>query len=106
MGALAPAQAARGEARAAESQLDHLVISAYRVGSYRGAAAVCQTTPKTVRRVIERHEAGGAGAERKPRERNYEEAPAVAAAVLAATRVSASSHLVAAGNRIAAPKGN
>ena len=42
------------------------IISAYReVGSYRGAAAICETTPKTVRRVIERHEAGG-GPERKP----------------------------------------
>ncbi len=49
------------------------IISAYReVGSYRGAAAICETTPKTVRRVIERHEAGGAGGERKPRERNYD----------------------------------
>ena len=48
------------------------IISAYReVGSYRGAAAICETTPKTVRRVIERHEAG-AGPERKPRDRNYD----------------------------------
>lgn len=49
------------------------IISAYRdVGSYRGAAAICATTPKTVRRVIERHEAGGVVPQRKPRERNYE----------------------------------
>jgi transposase len=49
------------------------IISAYReVGSYRGAAAICETTPKTVRRVIERHEAGEGGPERKPRERNYD----------------------------------
>ncbi len=41
------------------------IISAYReVGSYRGAAAICETTPKTVRRVIERHEAGGVAPER------------------------------------------
>ena len=41
------------------------IISAYReVGTYRGAAAICGTTPKTVRRVIARHEAGGAGPER------------------------------------------
>lgn len=49
------------------------IISAYRdVGSYRGAAAICATTPKTVRRVIERHEAGGVVPQRKPRSRNYE----------------------------------
>jgi hypothetical protein len=41
------------------------------VGSYRGAAALCATTPKTVRRVIERHEAGGVAPQRKSRERNY-----------------------------------
>jgi transposase len=49
------------------------IISAYReVGSYRGAAAICETTPKTVRRVIERHEAGAAAPERQPRARNYD----------------------------------
>ena len=41
------------------------IISAYReVGSYRGAAAICGTTPKTVKRVIARHEAGGRAAVR------------------------------------------
>ncbi len=35
------------------------IISAYQqVGSYRGAAALCGTTHKTVRRVIAAHEAG------------------------------------------------
>ena len=35
------------------------IISAYReAGTYRGAAAISGTTPKTVRRVIARHEAG------------------------------------------------
>jgi transposase len=50
------------------------VISAYReVGSYRGAAAVCGTTHKTVKRIIDRHEAGGAGlAVRKDRGHNYD----------------------------------
>ena len=39
------------------------IISAYReVGSYRGAAAISGTTAKTVKRVIARHESGGAGA--------------------------------------------
>lgn len=43
------------------------IISAYRqVGSYRGAAELCGTTHKTVKRVIERAEAGG---EPPPRER-------------------------------------
>ena len=36
------------------------VIAAYRdVGSYRGAAEICGTTHKTVRRIIEAYEAGG-----------------------------------------------
>ncbi len=35
------------------------VIAAYReVGSYRGAAAICGTTHKTVRRVVQAHLAG------------------------------------------------
>jgi transposase len=63
------------------------IISAYReVGSYRGAAAMCATTPKTVRRVIERHEAGGVGPERKPRERNYEPVAELVAAKIAKTQ--------------------
>ena len=34
------------------------VLAAYReVGSYRGAAAICGTTYKTVRRIVEQHEA-------------------------------------------------
>ena len=48
------------------------IIAAYReVGTYRGAAEMCATTPKTVRRVIARHEAGGASPSRRPRARNY-----------------------------------
>jgi transposase len=48
------------------------VISAYReVGTYRGAAAMCGTTPKTVRRILERHEAGGTPSPRRDREHNY-----------------------------------
>jgi hypothetical protein len=53
------------------------VIAAYRdVGTYRGAAAICGTTHKTVKRIIEAHEAATAGkspAERVPRARNYDE---------------------------------
>jgi transposase len=48
------------------------IISAYQeAGSYRGAAEICGTTHKTVKRVIERAEAGGARPARKDRERNY-----------------------------------
>lgn len=50
------------------------IIAAYRqVGTYRGAAVMCATTPKTVKRVIDRHEAGGQAPERKERGRNYEQ---------------------------------
>jgi len=49
------------------------VIAAYReVGSYRGAAAICGTTPKTVKRVVARHEAGGARPARRARGHNYD----------------------------------
>jgi transposase len=50
------------------------VISAYRdVGSYRGAAVICGTTHKTVKRIIEAHEAAGNPAAAKPpRARNYD----------------------------------
>lgn len=52
------------------------VIAAYRdVGTYRGAAAMCGTTHKTVRRIIEAHEAtsgGGAPTPRAQRSKNYE----------------------------------
>ena len=42
------------------------------MGTYRGAAALSGTTPKTVKRVIARHEAGGGAPERSPRERNFD----------------------------------
>src|SRR4051794_2963916 len=49
------------------------IISAYReVGSYRGAAALSGTTAKTVKRVIARHESGGAPLARRLRKRNYD----------------------------------
>jgi transposase len=50
------------------------VIAAYRdVGSYRGAAVICGTTHKTVKRIIEQHEAGGRPVAKTPRARNYDE---------------------------------
>src|SRR5450759_4854604 len=50
------------------------IISAGReVGSYRGVAVISGTTPKTVKRVIARHEAGGGAPERVPRGHNYDD---------------------------------
>ncbi|HJY74781.1 MAG TPA: helix-turn-helix domain-containing protein, partial [Streptosporangiaceae bacterium] len=52
--------------KSARDRMD--IISAYReAGTYRGAAAISGTTPKTVRRVIARHEAGGGTPARSPR---------------------------------------
>jgi transposase len=49
------------------------IIAAYReVGIIGGAAVMCGTTPKTVKRVIDRHESGGQAPARVPRERNYD----------------------------------
>jgi Integrase core domain len=48
------------------------IISAFQQsGSYRGAAELCGTTHKTVKRVIERAEAGDGRPVRKEREHNY-----------------------------------
>jgi transposase len=68
------------------------IISAYReAGTYRGAAVISGTTPKTVRRVIARHEAGGGAPVRSPRERNYD-----AVAGLVAERVDKTSAWISA----------
>jgi hypothetical protein len=49
------------------------VIAAYQqVGSYRGAAIVCGTTHKTVRRIVEAQLAGGTVASARPRVHNYD----------------------------------
>jgi transposase len=49
------------------------IISTYReVGTYRGAAELCGTTHKTVKRVVERAEAGGPP-QRVPRPRNFDQ---------------------------------
>jgi len=54
------------------------ILAAYReVGSYRGAAAICGTTHKTVKRVVQRHNAGGAAARRMDRGHNYDEVRAL-----------------------------
>jgi transposase len=54
------------------------ILAAYReVGSYRGAAVICGTTHKTVKRVVERHNAAGSPPARKDRGHNYEEVRAL-----------------------------
>ena len=56
------------------------IIAAYReAGTFRGAAEIAGTTHKTVKRVIARHEAGGAAPERAPRGHNYDGVAAVVA---------------------------
>lgn len=59
--------------KSARERMD--VISAYRdVGTYRGAAAICGTTHKTVKRIIEAHETVGEQPAAKPvRVKNYDE---------------------------------
>jgi transposase len=75
------------------------VLAAYReVGTYRGAAAICDTTHKTVRRIVEAHDAGGAKPQRKQRGHNYDEVRTVVAAQVKRTegRISAKRLLPAA----------
>jgi transposase len=68
------------------------IISAYReAGTFRGAAAISGTTPKTVKRVIARHEAGGGAPPRVPRVHNYD-----AVAALVAERVEKTSGRISA----------
>ena len=67
------------------------IISAYnQVGTYRGAADLCGTTHKTVKRVVEGAEAGGPPP-RQPRPRNFD-----AVTDLVATRVEASNGKISA----------
>jgi transposase len=71
--------------KSARERMD--IISAYRdVGTYRGAAAISGTTPKTVKRVIGRHESGGAAPVRRPREHNYDAVIALVAERVEKTR--------------------
>jgi transposase len=75
------------------------IIAAYReAGTFRGAAEIAGTTHKTVRRVIARHEVGGAAPERAPRGHNYDGVAALVAERVekAAGRISAKRLLPAA----------
>src|SRR5919202_3544187 len=62
-----------GEGRPMKSLRDEMeIVNAYElVGTYRGAAALCGTTAKTVKRVLERRTLGQVGRRpAPPRERN------------------------------------
>jgi hypothetical protein len=49
------------------------IISAYQqLGSYRGAAEICGTTPKTVKRVVRKFEAGDTAPPRAERVHNHD----------------------------------
>jgi hypothetical protein len=77
-------------------------ISAYRqVGTYRGAAELCSTTHKTVRRVVERAEVGGPPRQ-EPWPRNFDAAAELVAACIAKSggRISAKRLLRIAGPRL------
>lgn len=63
------------------------IFSAYReVGTYRGAAEIAGTTPKTVKRVIDRQEAGGGVPQRASRPHNYDGVADLVAARVDRTR--------------------
>jgi transposase len=70
--------------KSARDRMD--IISAYQqVGSYRAAAEICGTTPKTVKRIVERFESGEDASPRADRAHNYD-----AVADLVAERVKKS----------------
>ena len=62
------------------------VIAAYEcVGTYRGAAELCGTTHKTVKRIVDAHESGEP-AEREGRGHNYDEVADLVAQRVAKTQ--------------------
>ncbi|WP_181642641.1 IS21 family transposase [Nocardioides massiliensis] len=92
----------------AQERMD--VIAAYRdVGTYRGAAEICGTTHKTVKRIVTAHELLSKGAHRPPRApraKNYDEVADLVAEAVAKTvgKISAKRLLPAA--RAAGYKGS
>src|SRR5512140_1421703 len=93
--------------KSARERMD--IIAAYReAGTYRGAAQIAGTTHKTVKRVIARHEAGGAAPERVPRGRNYDGVAALVAERVEKTsgRISARRLLPAARAAVWSPGGH
>jgi len=75
-----------------------IVAACQQVGTYRGAAVMCGTTHKTVKRIIERAEAGGKTPDRAGRGHNYDLVAELVADRVAATkgRISAKRLLPAA----------
>ena len=71
--------------KSARERMD--VIVAYReVGTFRGAAAMCGTTHKTVRRIVEVHEAGERPGKRGGQAHNYDMVAGVVARRVESTR--------------------
>lgn len=71
--------------KSARERMD--VIVAYReVGTYRGAADMCGTTHKTVKRIVEAHEVGEGPVRRAERARNYDVVAGVVAKRVESTR--------------------
>ena len=63
-----------------------IIAACQLVGTYRGAAVMCGTTHRTVKRIIERAEAGGKTPDRAGRGRNYGLVAELAADRVAATK--------------------
>jgi len=62
------------------------VAAYYDVGSFRGAAGVCDTTPKTIKRAVVRHLAGQSPTERRSRPSNTDGVAELVAKRVKATR--------------------
>ncbi|WP_202863532.1 hypothetical protein [Ornithinimicrobium avium] len=63
------------------------IITAYEtVGAYRGAADICGTTHKTVKRDVQRHAAGQGRPVKAPRPANYEDVRGLVAACVDTAR--------------------
>jgi hypothetical protein len=77
----------------------NIIAACREAGTYRGAAEIAGTTHKTVKRVIARHEAGGAAPGRAARGRNYDGVATLVAELVEKTsgRISAKRLLPAAG---------
>ena len=83
------------------------IMAAYQlVGTYRAAAEICGTTHKTVKRVIERIDAGGERPVRAPRPSNYEDVRDVVAAAVKAGQGRASAKRLLPGARVAGYAGS
>lgn len=64
----------------------NMVAAYFDVGSYRGAAEICGTTPKTIKRAVVRHQEGDHSPKRAERARNYDVVADVVARRVKSTR--------------------